>query len=72
DLLARLETFDFNRPGSENTGEVPRIVGKRAEELDIEMVLVASTRDTAVVLTLVNPQNFLDLRVKEILYKPRF
>jgi|TARA_B100000315_G_C14280326_1_gene452745 hypothetical protein len=51
---------------------VPRIVGKRAEELDIEMVLVASTRDTAVVLTLVNPQNFLDLRVKEILYKPRF
>jgi len=45
----RLETIYFDRPGSENTEEVLRIAGKRAEELGIKTVLVASTRgDTAV------------------------
>ncbi len=45
----RLETVYFKRPGSENTEEVLRIAGKRAEALGIKTVLVASTRgDTAV------------------------
>ena len=39
----------FDKPGSENTAEVLRIVAERAEELDIKTILVASTRgDTAV------------------------
>lgn len=42
---------------------------------DEEVVAIAGTgrgADTAVVLTPVNSQNFFDLRVKEILCKPRF
>jgi hypothetical protein len=39
----------FEKLGRENTEEVLRIVGQRAEELGIKTVLVASTRgDTAV------------------------
>jgi len=33
----------FENPGQENTGEVLRIAGKRAEELGIKTMLVAST-----------------------------
>jgi len=42
---------------------------------DEEVIVIAGTgrgADTAVVLTPVNSQNFFDLRVKEILCKPRF
>jgi len=42
---------------------------------DEEIVVIAGTgkgADTAVVLTPVNSQNFFDLKVKEILCKPRF
>lgn len=42
---------------------------------DEEVVAIAGTgrgADTAVVLTPVNSQNFFDLRVKEVLCKPRF
>lgn len=38
----------FNRPGKENTDEVLRLAGRRAEELGIKSILVASTTgDTA-------------------------
>lgn len=42
---------------------------------DEEIIVIAGTghgADTAVVLTPVNSQNFFDLKVKEILCKPRF
>jgi len=43
------KTVYFDKPGSENTDEVLRIVKQRAEELGIKTVLVASTEgDTAV------------------------
>ncbi|MFH1651954.1 MAG: pyruvate kinase alpha/beta domain-containing protein [Chloroflexota bacterium] len=43
------QTVYFEKPGAENTDETLRIVKKRAEELGIKTVLVASTRgDTAV------------------------
>jgi len=43
------KTVYFDKPGSENTDEVLRIVKQRAEELGIKTVLVASsTGDTAV------------------------
>ena len=44
-----LKAVYFERPGSENTAEVLRIAGQRAEELGIKTILVASTTgDTAV------------------------
>ena len=43
------KTVYFEKPGSENMGEVLRIARQRAEELGIRTILVASTRgDTAV------------------------
>ncbi len=44
-----VKTVYFENPGRENTEEVLRIARKRAEELGIETILVASSRgDTAV------------------------
>jgi len=43
------KTVYFDKPGSENTGEVLRIVKQRAEELGIKTIVVASsTGNTAV------------------------
>lgn len=44
-----VKTIYFEKPGDQNTDEVLRIACKRAEELGIKTILVASTRgDTAV------------------------
>jgi hypothetical protein len=47
--VTEIKTVYFEKPGGQNTDEVLRIARKRAEELGIKTILVASTRgDTAV------------------------
>lgn len=41
--MIELKTVYFENPGKENTDEVLRITRKRAEELGIKIVLVATT-----------------------------
>jgi len=72
----------FDKPGKDNTDQTLKLAADRGQELGIEEAVVALTTiisiggsgngaDAASVLKPAHQNNFFDLRIREIICKPR-